>query len=94
MPMTRRGAADAALRLFLSRCYPSGVHEQDPCDECLKKRLACEQRAARWIQTLAWVDDEIGLTINFLDYHRARSERRAYIEALRKRLVRLREEMK
>ncbi len=70
------------------------MHEQDPCDECLKKRLACEQRAARWIQTLAWVDDEIGLTINFLDYHRARSERRAYIEALRKRLVRLREEMK
>lgn len=84
----------AALRLSLLLGYALEVHDDDPCTECLKKRLACEERAARWIQTLAWVDDEIGLTINFLDYHRSRSERRAYIEALRKRLVKLREEMR
>ena len=81
------------MRLFSSRCYPVAVKERDPCEECFRKRLACEERSSRWIKALAWIDDEIELTIAFLDYHRARSERRAYIEALRKRLVKLRQEM-
>lgn len=34
------------------------------------------------------------MTINFLDYHRSRSEKREYIEALRRRLVWLRHNMK
>lgn len=94
MPMTGVGWLMAALRLFLCLGYAPAVQEQGDCDECHRKRRACEERAARWIQTLTWLDDEIGLTINFLDYHRSRSERRAYIEALRKRLVQLRAEMK
>lgn len=93
MPMTGAGRLMAVLRLFLYSDYAAAVQEQGDCDDCERKRRACEERAARWIQTLAWLDDEIGLTINFLDYHRARSERRAYIEALRKRLLKIREEM-
>jgi hypothetical protein len=83
----------AVLRLSLASGYAAGVQEHGDCDECEGKRRACEERAQRWIRTLAWVDDEIGLTLNFLDYHRQRSEKRAYIEALRKRLLWLRQNM-
>lgn len=33
------------------------------------------------------MDEELRNTIAYLDYHRARSERRAYIETLRRRLL-------
>jgi hypothetical protein len=92
--MTGVGRLMAVLRLFLCLGYASAVQEQGDCDECNGKRQACEERAARWIATLAWLDDEIGLTISYLDYHRARSERRQYIESLRKRLLWLRQNMK
>jgi hypothetical protein len=67
---------------------------ESPCSECFHKRRACEERAARWIQSLMWVDDELGIVISYLDYHRARSERREYVEQLRKRLLWLRHNIK
>jgi hypothetical protein len=41
-----------------------------------------------------WVDDELAIVISYLDYHRARSERREYVEQLRKRLLWLRHNIK
>ncbi len=88
--------AVAITGLFSFLGYAAGVEPpaEGPCPECFRKRRECEERAARWITTLCWVDDELTLTINYLDYHRARSERREYIEALRRRLVWLRQNMK
>jgi hypothetical protein len=64
------------------------VHQpQHECHECESKRKECEERSYRWIETIATMDEELRNTIAFLDYHRARSERRAYIETLRKRLL-------
>ena len=83
-----------SVPFFLPIAILRAMADSDSCKSCEAKRLACEQRAHRWIDTLAWVDEEIGMTINFLDYHRSRSEKREYIEALRRRLVWLRHNMK
>jgi hypothetical protein len=56
------------------------------CEECERRRLAFEKRAYQWLETITWTDDELRKILAFLDYHRSRSERRAFIETLRRRL--------
>lgn len=62
--------------------------------ECEGKRREAEERGLRWIETLAQVDEDIRRIVTYLDYHRKRSERREYIETLRRRLVCLLKRMK
>lgn len=56
------------------------------CEDCDDKRRECEDRAARWIRQLCWIDEQLRFTLNLLDHHRKRNKRLAYIEQVREKL--------
>lgn len=62
--------------------------------DCEQKRIACEERSARWLQTCMFCDEQLRFLLAYIDYHRARSERREYVERIRKRIAWMLTQMK
>lgn len=62
--------------------------------ECERKRIACEERSARWLQTCMFCDEQLRSLLTYLDYHRARSERREYVERIRRKIAWMLTQMK
>lgn len=60
---------------------------EDECAACQRKLVDCEQRSYRWLKASVFADEQLRLLLTFLDYHRARSERRAYIEQVREKIA-------
>ena len=56
------------------------------CDECEAKRRACEERAQRWLASNAFVDEQLRYLLNYIDYHRDRSEKREWVEKMRSKV--------
>ena len=65
----------------------------DPKD-CEGKLKASEHRAQRWLSTNAYCDDQLRFLLAYIDYHRARTQRREWIEKLRHRVWLILEGMK
>jgi hypothetical protein len=57
--------------------------DKQPCIECEAKRKACEERANRWLASNAFCDEQLRFLLNYIDYHRDRSEKREWIERMR-----------
>jgi hypothetical protein len=66
-------------------------HQQADCEQ---KRIACEERSARWLQTCMFCDEQLRFLLAYIDYHRTRSERREYVERIRKRIAWMLTQMK
>lgn len=62
--------------------------------DCEQKRIACEERSARWLQTCMFCDEQLRFLLAYIDYHRERSERREYVERIRKRIAWMLTQMK
>lgn len=81
--MTRRAFFCAYAGLAALRCTQM---EDKDCRECEAKRRECEDRARRWVASNAFCDEQLRYLLNYIDYHRDRSERREWIEKLRKKI--------
>lgn len=55
--------------------------------KCSAMLAECEQRSYRYLKASVFADEQLRLLLTFLDYHRARSERRAYIEQVREKIA-------
>lgn len=60
---------------------------KDACATCQQQLSECEERSRRWLKSTVFADEQLRLLLTFLDYHRARSERRAYIEQAREKIA-------
>ncbi len=62
--------------------------------DCEQKRRACEERSERWLQTCMFCDEQLRFLLAYIDYHRARSEKREYVERIRRRIAWMLTQMK